>query len=92
MKEGDIISKTKMIKFLTGKTQTMWNRDEKCFKPVALTTRYDGQEARITMLKTADPYQVIRAITDTQEIKLIYNVKKQEVTQGTILPVGWRDQ
>lgn len=92
MKEGEVISKTKLIKMLTGKTQKMWDSEEQFFKPIALTTRYDGKPVTITELRTAEPYQVIRGTSETQEIKLIYNVKKDECIQGTILPVDWREQ
>jgi hypothetical protein len=91
MKEGDTISKTKMAKMLTGKTQNMWDKEDKLFKAIALTTRYDGNEATITEIKYAEPYQVIRATSMTQEIKLIYNSKRKEVTQATILPINWRE-
>jgi hypothetical protein len=91
MKEGDTISKTKMVKLLTGKTQNMWDEEAKCFKGITLTTRYDGEEATIDTLKNSSNYQVIRAISETQEIKLIYNLKKKELMSGSILPVGWRN-
>ena len=60
----------------------------KVFQGYFLDTRYDGEEATIdTILKIAVIYQVI-AISETQEIKLIYNVKKKEL-EWHILPVGW---
>jgi len=91
MKEGDTISKTKMIKMMTGRSQNMWDKTDKLFKAIALTTRYDGNEATITDIKYAEPYQVIRATSMTQEIKLIYNTKTQKVLKGSILPIDWRE-
>jgi|ETNvirenome_6_85_1030632.scaffolds.fasta_scaffold00370_25 hypothetical protein len=89
MKEGEVISKTKMIKFLTNKTQTMWVPEEKGFKKIALTTRYDGNEATIVQVKEASPYLFIRADSETQEFRLVYNTKEKELMKGSILPVGW---
>lgn len=89
MKEGEVISKTKMIKWLTNKTQTMWVAKEKGFKQIALTTRYDGNEATITQIKDAPPYRFIRADSKTQEFRLVYNTKEKELMKGSILPVGW---
>ena len=89
MKEGEVISKTKMIKWLTKKTQTMWDQEEKTFKNIALTTRYDGSEATIMELKEVKPYIFIRADSETQEFRLVYDTKKKELMKGSILPMGW---
>ena len=90
MKEGDTISKTKMIKLLTKKTQSMWDKEDKIFKDIALTTRYDGQEVTIITAKESAGYVFVKGSSKTQEIKLTFN-KKKEVVNGSILPIDWRD-
>ena len=67
MKIGDTISKTKLIKMLTGKTQRMWSAEEKCFQDIALTTRYDGNVMTITDFKDTGHYQIIRGESDTED-------------------------
>tara|TARA_B100001758_G_C18101740_1_gene448820 strand:- start:338 stop:613 length:276 start_codon:yes stop_codon:yes gene_type:complete len=86
MKIGETISKTKLIKMLTGKTQRMWSAEEKCFQDIALTTRYDGNVMTITDFKDTGHYQIIRGESDTQKMKMCYNVKNKMVVTGSILP------
>lgn len=90
MKEGQTLSKTKMIKLLTKKTQTMWDKKEKTFKQIALTTRYDGQEVTITTAKESAGYLFIKGNSETQEFRLTLD-KKKEVVSGSILPIDWRE-
>lgn len=44
MKVGEKIAKTRLIKMMLGKSQVMWSKEDKCFKPIALTTRYDNNQ------------------------------------------------
>ena len=91
MKVGEKIAKTRLIKMMLGKSQVMWSKEDKCFKPIALTTRYDNNQITITEIRESYPYQIIRGSSETQLVKLIYTVKKEELMQGAILPVGWND-
>lgn len=86
MKVGDTISKTKLIKMLTGKTQRMWCNVQCCFEDIALTTRYDGNVMTITDFKDTGHYQIIRGESETQKMKMCYNVKNKMVVTGSILP------
>jgi len=87
-KKGDKVSQYRMNKLMTGQTQKMWQlKDEIAgWKQVALTTLFDGGQSEILSSINMDQYQLCMARSETQQIRWIWDSKREIFVKFTCIP------
>jgi len=91
VKEGDKLSQYRMNKLLKGHTQKMWHKSEEegklsNWKHIALTTLFDGGQCDVISAVTMNEIQFVLLRSDTQQIRWVYNIKKDSFMQISCIP------
>lgn len=91
VKEGDKLSQYRMNKILKGHTQKMWHKSEEegklsNWKHIALTTLFDGGQCDVISAVTMNEIQFVLLRSDTQQIRWVYNIKKDSFMQISCIP------
>ena len=91
VKEGDKLSQYRMNKLLKGHTQKMWHKSEEegklsNWKHIALTTLFDGGQCEVISAITMNEIQFVLLRSDTQQIRWVYNIKKDSFMQISCIP------
>ena len=86
-KEGDMVSQYRMNKLMTGQTQKMWQKETSGWKQVALTTIFEGGQTEVLSSIDMNQYQLCLARSETQQIRWIWDSKKDVFIKFACIPI-----